>query len=83
MILYKTGIEQLIAEASEAGYKTVALVGKSDLDFIVEYACGKVGLGFIRFSDDKWVSEGYFVIYSEQLEINDKNAEKRWLRNVV
>ena len=83
VILYKTGIEQLIAEASEAGYKTVALVGKSDLDFIVEYACGKVGLGFIRFSDDKWVSEGYFVIYSEQLEINDKNAEKRWLRNVV
>lgn len=83
VMLYKSGIEQFVAEAVEAGYKTVALVGKSDLDFILEYICGKTGLGFKRFSDDKGINEDYFVIYSEQLELNDKNARKRWLRNVV
>ena len=38
--LYKKAIEQLVSEAAAAGYNSVALVGKSDLDFLVEYVCG-------------------------------------------
>lgn len=82
VILYKAGIEQLIAEAIAAGYKTVALVGNSDLEFIVEYACGKAGLGFKRFSDDKGINEDYFVIYSEQLGPNSQKFAKHGIQTI-
>ena len=81
--LYKEGIEQLVSEAVEAGYNTIALVGKSDLDFIVEYACGKAGVNLLKSDSDKDVPRGLFCIYGEQYEVVDKAAEKRWLRTIV
>lgn len=80
--LYKTGIERLVSEAKAAGYKTVALVGKSDLDFIVEYACGKAGITFSIINTDQ-ISDKMFVIYSEKGEVNDKTKEQYWLRTIV
>ncbi len=80
--LYKEKIEQLVQEAIEAGYKTVALVGKSDLDFILEYECGKAGIALLRV-DDKEVPKNVFVIYSEQFEIEDKKIEKKCLRTLL
>ena len=81
--LYKKGIEQLVSEAVEAGYKGIALVGKSDLDFIVEYTCEKIGINFVKVDNDKAVSKDMFSIYGEQYEAVDKIAEKRWLRTIV
>ena len=82
VIFYKEGIEQLVAEAVEAGYKTIALVGKSNLEFIVEYTCGKVGISFEKVNQEKVTNE-MFVLYSEQYEITDKSADKHWLRKIV
>ncbi len=81
--LYKEGIEQLVSDAIEAGYKGVALVGKSDLDFIVEYACGKEGFNLLKVDNDKGVPQGLFIIYGEQYEVVDSECEKRWLRTIV
>ena len=81
--LYKEGIEQLVQEAVEAGYKTVVLVGKSDLDFIVEYACGKAGVNLLKSDSDKDIPKDMFGIYGEQYEVVDKTAENRWLRTFV
>ena len=81
--LYKEEIERLVSDAVAAGYKTVALVGKSDLDFIVEYACGKAGVNLLKSDSDKDVPRGLFCIYGEQYEVVDKTAEKRWLRTIV
>lgn len=83
VILYKAGIEQLVEEAVEAGYKTIALVGKSDLDFIVEYACGKGGIEFIRVETDIGLSENTLALYSEQSETSDKLPEKYRLWPIV
>ena len=81
--LYKEEIERLVSEAVAAGYKAVALVGKSDLDFIVEYACGKAEINMLRPESDKDVSRDFFVIYSEQYEGTDKKVNNHWLRTIV
>ncbi len=81
--LYKEGIEQLVSEAVAAGYKTVALVGKSDLDFILEYACEKKGIDFVRSNDDKDIQQDIFRIYGEQNEEIDKTVNNHWLRTVL
>jgi len=82
VMLYKAGIEQLVAEAIAAGYKTIALVGKSDLEFIVEYACGKIGITFEKVNPEK-VTKEMFVLYGEQYEITDKTADKHWLSKII
>ncbi len=79
---YKAGIERLVSEAKTAGYKAVVLVGKSDLDFIVEYACGKAGITFSIINPNQ-ISDKMFVIYSEKCEVNDKTKEQYWLRTIV
>jgi DNA-binding MarR family transcriptional regulator len=79
--LYKAGIEKLVSDAKTAGYKTVVLVGKSDLDFIVEYACGKAGVAFNSIDPDQ-INDKMFVIYSEQYEMTDIKDEKQWLRKM-
>lgn len=81
--LYKERIEQLVSEAVEAGYKGIALIGDSDLDFLVECACGKVGVHFNKAETDTGLLESIFAVYSENYEINKKNAERHWLRTVV
>lgn len=81
--LYKEGIEQLVSEAIEAGYTGVALVGKSDLDFIIEYACGKAGVLFKNVEIDDDLPTGMLALYSEQYDVADKTVEKQWLRTIV
>ena len=80
--LYREGIEQLVSEAVAAGYKTVALVGKSDLDFLVEYSCGKLGVAF-EIIETNLTNDRMFVLYSEQYEFTNKESKKHWLRTIV
>ena len=80
--LYKKEIEQLVSEAAASGYKTIALVGNSDLDFLVEYACGKAGLEFKR-ADERQTAEEMFVLYSEQYEPDSTISPKQWLKTIV
>jgi len=81
--LYKERIEQLVSEAVVAGYKTITLVGKSDLDFLVEYACEKQGVVFKRVNDDKDLTKDSFSIFSEQYEFTNKEPKKHWLKTIV
>ena len=82
VILYKAGIEQLVSDAVAAGYKEIVLVGKSDLDFIVEYACNRKGISF-KNTDIDQINNKMFVIYSEQYEVSDKIDKQHWLRTIV
>ena len=79
---YREEIEQLISEAVSTGYKGIVLVGNSDLDFILEYACGKAGISFNKADKDKEIPETFFHIYGEQYEIADKTS-KRWLKTLI
>ncbi len=82
VILYKQSIEQLVSEAKNAGYKEISLVGKSDLDFILEYACGKNEV-ILKKIDINQVTGDMFVLYSEQYDIDNKVSPGRWLRTIV
>ena len=85
VILYKESIEQLVEEAVASGHTAVVLVGKSDLDFLVEYACGKAGVEFNK-ADIAPVEDSVFVLYGEQHEASGVGIifdKKQWLRNVV
>jgi len=64
---YKQAIEHVISAAADGGYEGVALVGPSDLDFIVEHLCGKYGLAYERVTNTEELSdaETAFVLFSE------------------
>lgn len=82
VILYKAQIEELVSEAAKSGYRCVALVGKSDLDFLVEFACGKVEITFKKIEDNQ-VNDKMFVIYSEQHEPDSTISPKQWLKPII
>jgi DNA-binding MarR family transcriptional regulator len=67
VVNYKQAIEDVISAAADSGYTEVALVGPSDLDFIVEHLCGKHGLAYerIRRVSDLATGESAFLLFSE------------------
>ncbi len=72
VVYYRESIEELTARVKERGFDGLLLKGVSDLDFIVEYACRKQGLPFVK--DDN-PPENVFVLYSESY-IPDKETEE-------
>ncbi len=68
VVYYRQAIENLVGNASREGYKGVSLIGKSDLDFILEWACHHYRITYIR--DE--LKDGFFVVYSEKA--NRKSA---------
>ncbi len=64
IVAYRTALDGFVRELRRRGFRGVQLVGKSDLDFIVEHACESCGMRFVRTekvrSDDR-----HFALYSE------------------
>lgn len=81
--MYNAGIEQLVSEIVAAKYRTLVLVGKSDLDFLVEFACSKAKLKFMKSDNYDRANKYIFVLYSEQYEIGDKANENHWLQSII
>jgi DNA-binding MarR family transcriptional regulator len=50
--IYKDLVEGLISSKKREGYAGVLLTGPSDLEFIVEYACQKYELFFMKSADN-------------------------------
>jgi len=42
------GVEQYVVAVKQAGYRGMVLVGMRDLDFIIEHACERAGIDFLR-----------------------------------
>ena len=81
--LYKDRIEQLVSEAATAGYKRVVLVGNSDLDFLVEYACGKAGIEYRKAESKAEGSKDVYCIYGEHYKPESIVLSKRWLQTII
>ena len=81
VIIYKAEIEKLVKEASASGFKGIVLVGKSDLDFIVEYVCNNAGIEFEE--SDKNNKKSFLTLFSEQYEADNKIDKKYWLRSII
>ncbi|MBP7263772.1 MAG: transcriptional regulator [Spirochaetia bacterium] len=49
--LYRDILEDWVMKAKRGGIRRVVLAGPSDLDFILEYACERHGLTFVKGTD--------------------------------
>ena len=75
VVYYKEAIDGLIMEATQRGFRRIVLIGRSDLDFIVEHVCEKHGLEYhretvrggaeARAEEDR---DGTFLLYSENAD---------------
>lgn len=81
--LYKKRIEQLVSEAAESGYKRVVLVGNSDLEFLVEYACIKAGIEYGKTESKAEDSKEIYCIYGEHYKLEGIVLSKLWLQTII
>lgn len=65
VVYYRRAIETLIKEVYELGYRGVLLIGRSDLDFIVEHACWRYQVPLLKEDPDPSEEDHVFHLYSE------------------
>lgn len=70
VIYFKDILEDLVYRAGRKKIRAVVLAGTSDLDFIVEHACRRFGLKFLRVSGDENPRK---ILFSETLIIFAEN----------
>jgi len=63
-------VEELVRSLSAKGYEGLELVGESELDFILEYACTKEGLSFFQNSRPL-AQSGIYTVYGEKNQGQD------------
>ncbi|MBN1687132.1 MAG: winged helix-turn-helix transcriptional regulator [Spirochaetales bacterium] len=74
VVYYREAIERLILNIKKSGYTGVVLIGKSDLDFILEHACRRSGLSLVKKPES---FEGrLFRLYSETYIIDEESLEE-------
>ena len=70
VVAYKEAMDELVQEIKQKGYQRLLLVGKSDLDFIVEHFCDKHKIEYRNVHDlfaNPPGEDGDFLLYSEKL----------------
>jgi len=78
VVYYKEAIDRLMAEVTEMGFRRLALIGSSDMDFIVEHLCTKHHLAFERLPapPSEARSEGKaFLLYSENARQPNESSQ--------
>lgn len=87
VVQYKEALRRLLEAIRAAGYRRLVLVGRSDLDFIVEHFCEKYELSYGSTGPEggEWDGpEGVFVLYSERMPRPEPPAgDSVWLREYL
>jgi len=86
VVIYKENIEALIAGIHNDGYLTVLLIGKSDIDFIIEHFCNKYGLIFKRGTAVEEAKDSFFLfseIFETESGFVNENAQSVYLSEVL
>ena len=82
VVLYKEAINNLVNQVKQDNYSGVVLVGKSDLDFLVEHSCMKHHIGF--FKNKEIVPEDkLFYLYGEEYSSKNMNGEETGKKNIA
>jgi DNA-binding MarR family transcriptional regulator len=85
VVYYKETIANLINVISKRGFNIVLLVGKSDLDFIIEHFCMKNSISLeqrTQLNDEEVSEEKYFIIFSEENQRSEK-ANEAFLHKIL
>ena len=76
VVYYKDILEDVVYLAKRQNKHTVVLLGRSDMDFIVEHACRRWGMGFVKVSEaEKDLPSGAFPIYAEGIPTGKFSAD--------
>ncbi len=75
VVLYKEAIDRYIGDARRDGYRGIALVGPSDLDFIIEHLCLQHGLELHRTARMEGERD-LFYIFSENIPKSDADNQQ-------
>jgi hypothetical protein len=65
VVNYKETILTITRDARDRGFSRIGILGKSDIDFIIEYAAGNAGLAFEVYADDVSIPADSFIFVSE------------------
>jgi hypothetical protein len=65
---YKETIVTITRDAKSRGFLRIGVLGKSDIDFIIEYASHSAGMEFSVFDNDANIPPDSFVFVSENWE---------------
>lgn len=70
---YGARIEQFVMRAKRDGARTLVLAGTSELDFLLEFACDRDGLVFVRTADQERARAmsarpGVVIVYAESTD---------------
>ena len=84
VVIYKEAISDFIDLIKDDGFKEIVLIGKSDIDFIIEHECIKKSL---KFSKALFLNEnkGTYFLFSENLdpEENNKQEDRNYLKKIL
>lgn len=71
IVFYKDTLDEHIQQAKRRRINTVLLVGISDLDFIIEHACHRCGVSFLKAVDAETAAEAMddrtLTVYAEHI----------------
>jgi len=91
IVYYREAIEEFVCNVQARGFSGLVLLGRSDLDFIVEHACGAFGIEYVR--DERKVEAaglgegGLFMLYSESYIPDEEEKRARpaaaFLREII
>ncbi|MDR2021471.1 MAG: MarR family transcriptional regulator [Treponema sp.] len=83
VVFYKDKIEEALCQARDKNTGAVFLIGKSDLEFIVEHGCSLCGLRLLKFSDEETARAALFenvlMVYSENVTCPGPESGKNTL----
>ena len=65
VMLYKEAVNKLINQVKQDNYSSIVLVGKSDLDFLVEHSCMKHHIDFLK-NKEIGTEDNLFYLYGEE-----------------
>lgn len=75
VVYYREAIEELVRNVKELGYSGVLLIGRSDLDFIVDHACRRYDLPLLEDDPDGEEDSHTFYLYSETYIPDEEEGE--------
>jgi predicted transcriptional regulator len=84
---YGRAIDGLVLQVARRGFSTLLLIGRSDLDFLVEYACRKHGVRYRQIPERAQrplPASSAFWLYSENCTgREEKGGNAAWLRDLL
>jgi len=89
VVFYRERLDEALALAKQRRVGAVLLVGLSDLDFIVEHACARHGISFLKALDEdtarRMRKDGFFLVVAENIPAppGEGSADELYLSRIL